>query len=70
MRPDAAVLKRDHVKMAGTCRLGCGDPVPAQADRANARILSQDAESAMVEVTCPCGQKIHLQCTYAAPEQK
>ena len=66
------VLKREKVRMAGACRLGAhGVPAGAAPDapgvpagRTQGRIIQQNDDGAVVEVTCACGRTIHLYCTY------
>lgn len=68
------VLKADHVKLEGQLQL---DLVTAQPDipkaqnaasaAPRARILENQPEFAIIEITCPCGTKTNLRCEYAPP---
>lgn len=59
------VVKRDAVRAAGSCTLGAPGAAPASAPvGGGARIVRQSASGAVVEVTCRCGEKILLECTY------
>lgn len=69
----ASVLKGSQVSIGGPC---CLDGPPAnQSDGrgaaasapAAARIVEQDDTRAVVEVLCPCGNRIRLECRYAQP---
>ena len=70
------VLKSDQVKVSGTVRLTPGGAAPvrtassAQADTSagvpeQARIVESNNEYAIIEVTCGCGAKSHIQCNYS-----
>lgn len=82
MDPMARVIKNEQVRMAGPRRLdqaefaaGNGltgtrqtgdaltDTLPTQAA---ARIVEMGPTSALIEVTCPCGQKSYVRCDYQA----
>ena len=66
------VLRADHVKLEGQLQL---DLLTAQPDIPNAqntasaapqvRILENQLEFAIIEITCPCGTKTNLRCQYA-----
>jgi hypothetical protein len=68
MNPVAPVLKKGTVRQAGPVHLGTpsGQGRPAAAGKAaspaQARILEQDEHMALVEVVCPCGCRMVLQC--------
>jgi hypothetical protein len=69
------VLKASQVQFEAPMRLGL-DPstgpipggsqaaAPPTATQARARIAESHAEYALVEVTCACGQTIHVRCDY------
>ena len=66
------VLRADHVKLEGQLQL---ELLTAQPDIPNAqntasgapkvRILENQPEFAIIEITCPCGAKTNLRCQYA-----
>jgi len=64
----ATVIKSHDVKMAAGRRLagaaGGGADLPASTGAA-ARIVRQDDDGALVEVTCACGRQTLLHCAYA-----
>jgi hypothetical protein len=82
MKQKVTVLKSDQVRMGGSVclglqatpgRVGLAPVKPkasAQADHRpapqQARILESNDEYAIIEVTCSCGAKSHIQCNYAA----
>ncbi|MCP4376522.1 MAG: hypothetical protein GY794_10170 [bacterium] len=64
---DGRILKRSKVAMSGPRRLnvsgsaaGGSSSVPVQG-----RIIEQNADGAVVEVTCGCGNVFQLHCAYA-----
>lgn len=72
------VMKKDGVAVGGSVRIGLGTshaPVrtntasrtcsPTAAVAQQARIIESNAEYAIIEITCACGQKSHIQCNYA-----
>jgi hypothetical protein len=63
------ILKRSNVALNGPRRLNAsrspaGSSPPAAVQ---GRIVEQNADGAVVEVTCGCGSVFHLHCTYAPP---
>jgi hypothetical protein len=65
------ILKKDRVRPGGTRRLGgqAGTPAGAAAGgAARARIVEQTGDGAVVEIICPCGRRIRVQCLYDAPD--
>jgi len=72
MTNTAVVLKKEQVRPGGTRRLGVvggavGAAGGATTARASVRILQQNGDGAVLEITCPCGRKTLVQCQYAAP---
>lgn len=66
------VLKRNSVKLEGRFRLGAGQTPTGSENRTNitsataqANIVQNNAECAVLEVTCCCGTKTHIRCEYA-----
>ena len=70
------ILKAEQVVIDGSVRLEIGGGAPvrtassAQADTSagvpeQARILESNNEYAIIEVTCGCGAKSHIQCNYS-----
>jgi hypothetical protein len=74
------VLKSNDVKVEGHFRLDADIAVSAQAKSGNAMlaqpqvlVVENHPEFAVMEVTCRCGDKIHIRCEYApahSAEQK
>ncbi len=63
------ILKNHTVKMEGLFRLKAGQ-TPQSSGRkgtgaAQVRIVEKHPEFAVVEVTCPCGEKTDIRCEYA-----
>ncbi len=59
------LLKREKVKMEGQCSVGHSGAGVAPSVRPGARIVERNDNGAVIEVTCGCGEKIYLHCTYA-----
>ena len=57
-----AILKKDTIKLVGRSRLGPGGGPRASA--AGARIVSQEDGCVTIEVSCGCGRKTLLKCSY------
>ena len=69
------VLKGDKVKLQGRLQLDFmqpGSSLPktktAVSATPQARIIENNPEFVVVEVTCPCGSKTQLKCDYAAAQ--
>lgn len=63
------ILKNHTVKMEGLFRLKAGQ-TPQSSGRketgpAQVRIVEKHPEFALLEVTCPCGEKTDIRCEYA-----
>jgi hypothetical protein len=70
MSPDSTVVKRQYVQATGRRRVGPQSAAPPSAAKkvgggAAARVVEQDETGALIEVTCPCGQKVYVHCDYA-----
>jgi len=67
------VLKSAVVRPAGSCLIGGqaghGRPGQDQGGAATAKIVEQGDGTAVVEVTCACGRRTRVNCTYARAEQ-
>lgn len=59
-----AVLKKSQVRLAPEDSGPPGAPTPATRG-AQARLLRDGADGAVIEVTCPCGRKVQVRCLYA-----
>ena len=66
------VLKKDEVTVEGQRHLdvaGSGTNMQqgrvAAASAAQARVVENSSEFAVIEVTCSCGEKTQLKCLYA-----
>lgn len=71
-RTAGRILKSDDVKLEGQFHLdveNAGLDVPKQRAAASSapqvRILENQAEYAVIEVTCSCGTTMSLKCEYA-----
>jgi hypothetical protein len=71
------VMKKNGVAVGGSVRIGPGKglaPVrtnsasracpPTAGAAQQARIIESNAEYAVIEITCACGTKSHIQCNY------
>jgi hypothetical protein len=65
------VLKSSEVEIDGRCNLDIGRSVsPAQPGKsstgaaAKAKILDNNSEYTLIELTCSCGQKTLVRCEY------
>jgi hypothetical protein len=56
------VAKKDQTKPSQPYRLGVRTETPTGQPKA--RILQQDDESAVIEVTCECGKRVFLTCRF------
>jgi len=72
------VIKKNGAAVGGSVRIGPGmgrAPVrtnaslrphtPTAGAAQQARIIESNAEYAIIEITCACGHKSHIQCNYA-----
>jgi len=65
------VLKKDKVKVGGSIQLeggtggGNSGSTPSGTAAQQARIVESNNEYAIIEITCSCGQKTHVQCNYS-----
>jgi hypothetical protein len=72
------VMKKNGVAVGGSVRIGPGiGRAPVRTNTASracpptagvpqqARIIESNAEYAIIEITCACGTKSHIQCNYA-----
>jgi hypothetical protein len=69
------VLRADLVKLEGQLQLDLLTTQPdipkaqsATSAAPKARILENQPEFAIIEITCPCGAKTNLRCQYAPPD--
>ena len=65
------ILKSSEVEIDGRCNLNIGRSVsPAQPGKGNAstaakaKILDNNNEYTLIELTCSCGQKTLVRCEY------
>jgi hypothetical protein len=72
------VMKKEDVAVGGSVRIRPGEglaPVrtnvssrtcpPTAGIPQQARIIESNAEYAIIEITCSCGLRSHIQCNYA-----
>ncbi|MHC4757457.1 MAG: hypothetical protein ACYTE8_02260 [Planctomycetota bacterium] len=66
------IIKGDNVQLDGAFQLNSNGPVPRPVRRppkplisTQAKIVELNNDFAIVEVTCSCGHKIPVKCTYA-----
>jgi hypothetical protein len=69
------VLKSDDVEVSGRIQLpgiAAGNNVAARSAQpsfpADATIVENNPDFALIEVTCPCGRKTRIKCEYNAAE--
>jgi len=62
------IVKKHAVKQAEPCRLGnsTSGSSAVPPTQPQARIIEQDETRAVVEMTCGCGRKLHLNCLFGA----
>ena len=74
MEKAGRVLKSSDVKLEGRFRLDANQGVSSSAGErstasvlspAQVRIVENNSEFAVIEVTCGCGVKTHIRCEYA-----
>ena len=66
------ILKSNDVRLEGRFRLGTGQPPQGPAGKKGgvashepaARLVENNPEFAVVEVTCSCGTKTRIKCEY------
>jgi hypothetical protein len=71
------LIKNNQIRVGGTACVGAGEKsapvrsstpcVPSGAvpsEPMQARIVESNTDYAIIEVTCSCGQKTHVQCNY------
>ena len=74
------VIKGDQIQFSGTVHLAAGGIAPGRSEMSGrtdncknnaaakvqqARIIESNSEYAILEITCGCGSKSHIQCNYA-----
>jgi hypothetical protein len=66
------VVKCSQVRPGPPRRLGAsaGGAGPAASPAASARIIDQAADTALIEVVCSCGNRIHLECQAPQNQQQ
>ncbi len=74
IRKHMELIKNEQIRTGGTVHIGSGEksvPVrpltPSGAvphEPMQARIVESNTDYAVIEVTCSCGQKSHIQCNY------
>ncbi len=69
------ILKADDIKLEGQFHLDVAQQGPIQQKEKSAvlstpqvRIMENNSEFAVIEVTCCCGSKTYLRCDYAAAQ--
>jgi len=61
------VIKSDDVKLAGRRRIGCDartDTPRQHPASVAARIFTEDASGATLEIVCSCGKRTYVRCDY------
>jgi hypothetical protein len=75
-RATGRILKSDDVRFEGRLLLDVCGTKPRVAKQAGAareptvRVVENNAEFAVVEITCSCGTKTRLRCDYAAAQSQ
>lgn len=74
-KPTGRILKSDNVKLEGLVHLDAAQPGISAAQKRTAalaapqaRIVENQSEFAVIEITCCCGAKMHLRCEYGGAE--
>jgi hypothetical protein len=64
MENASRLIKKDQVRPAGACQIG--QPVLEGAPGAapQVRVVEQTDKKAVLEITCVCNRKIHVECAY------
>jgi len=66
------ILKGSDVKFEGSVQLNTAQPKPSAqgvtSAAPQARMIQNNPEFALIEVTCPCGIKTSLKCEYAVTQ--
>ena len=74
------VIKSDHVVLSGSVRLEIGGGAPVRTEPSaqagtfsevpqEARIVESNNEYVIIELTCSCGRKSHIQCNFGDTEE-
>jgi hypothetical protein len=58
------VTKKDQIRVSQPYRLGERVESAASPGEPKARVLQQNDESAVIEVTCECGKRVFLTCRF------
>ena len=65
------ILKESDVKLEGKFHLDAGQTMPKSANKTNirpsepqVRIVENQREYVIMELTCRCGTKTHIRCEY------
>ena len=65
------VIRSDEVKIAGRRQIGCASAAKAETQsEPAARIVSEDAAGATIEVVCECGRRTFVRCAYRGAEAR
>jgi len=66
------ILKSEEVKLEGRIQLNAARPRSSTRPRraAQARIVENHPEFAIIEITCCCGARTYLRCEYAGQESQ
>jgi len=64
------ILKSEEVKLEGRIQLDAARPQSGTRSgrAAQARIVENHPEFAIIEIICCCGVKTYLRCQYAGPQ--
>ena len=69
-RKSGKIIKSDKVKVQGRTKLfferqSSGEDIPTGGHERNAKVVSTDGESALIEVSCGCGSRFYIRCNYS-----
>lgn len=75
-KAEVRILRGDNVRIQGWRTLGMGLDLPGPENHRvsspkqtkRVAIVQNNPEFTLIEVTCNCGEKMHLKCTYAPAE--
>lgn len=62
------ILKSNDVRLQGSFRLEMPKEKSPSSTTAQVRILENNPQFAVIEITCSCGEKTNIRCEYAASQ--
>ena len=62
------ILKSNDVRLQGSFQLELPKEKSTPAATAQVRVLENNPQFTVLEITCPCGEKTNIRCEYAASQ--